>query len=249
VRSFRRLILMCCCLMAAFALAGCAAILPAAPAPTAAPARTPSPSATPVPAAPNPLGVYFGAFSDACAPFQAQLSALGAKDAAYVDETLSVQGHIQRLQQFFLAPSGLWQSDDEGAVWSGILFGAIDGTGTVQKIPGGCAFTCTFSDKTYENPPGGIEGALIGNRLTGAWNEEGVEPREGEIEKTPGGFFSLVTWGDERTALSLEGDTLYFGADAAAGASSLPPGAWAGWSLCNGVIRDVSAATNSSVTK
>lgn len=239
-----RLTFLCCWMAVILALTGCAALLHKAAAPTHAPSPTPAPTATPVPETPNPLGAYFGAFTDACAPYQAQLATLANQDAAYVEKMLAVQGHIQHLQGLFLAPSQLYQDPNDNTQWGGLLFGALDGTGTISTIPGGYAFDCTPSD----NSLGDINGSLKSGRLVGEWAQDSGEPRRGEIDTTGGGYFSLAEWDGAHTALAIENGVLYFGADVTASASSLAPEAWAGWTMRGGAITaTASSATNSSL--
>ena len=244
MNRFRR-ILLCCCMVVVLALTGCAALLPAVSTPKATPLPTPTPAVAQTSDVPNPLGVYLNGFSATCAPFQAQLTALSDKDAAYVEKSLALQAHIQHLRELFLAPSQLFQDEGDSTQWSGMLFGALDGTGTVTTIPGGYSFDCALTDDSQ----GDINGTLKDDRLAGEWAREDGEIRRGEIVKTAAGYFSLAEWGEERTALSIENGVLYFGADVTASASSLAPQSWAGWSIQNGAVLQVpSAATASSAT-
>ncbi len=246
-RAFvNRLLLFACALAIAILCSGCAMLLRPArtPAPVLAEEAEKEPEETPVPEEENPLKVFLNGFYHAYEPYGDALHALSKEDSSAVDEALALEQHILRLKQLFGAQAGLWQNPNDKKTWDGILFGGVEGTGSVVKTMDGCTFTCTFTEL------GSISGSLSANVLSGQWSQQDGTLRSGTITKTDTGYAASVNWDGENVLLLIENNILSFGTgiQAAATASSLPVEQWADWHFKDGKFAmPLEAATSSSI--
>ncbi len=243
-RAFRNRLLPFACAFAIMLLcSGCAMLRPApTPAPVLFEAVQEEPEETPVPEEENPLKVFLNGFYQAYAPYDAALRALSGEDSSAVDEALAAERHILRLKQLFSAQAELWQNPNDKETWDGILFGGMEGTGSVQKTLDGCTFTCALTEL------GSITGSLKSGTLLAQWVQQGAAARSGTIVKTDTGYAASVSWDGENVLLLIEDDALSFGTgmQATATVSSLPREQWANWHLKDGTL-SAAVATSSSI--
>lgn len=244
-RVANRLLLSACALILLLC-SGCAMFLrPAAtPAPVLAEEPETQPQETPVPEEENPLNVFLNGFYQAYAPLEDALNALSEEDTSAIDEALLLEKHMLRLKQLFDAQARLLQNPTDHNTWDGILFGGVEGTGSVTKTADGCTFSCVL------NGAGNITGSLKGGVLVAEWMQLEGAIRSGTIIKTDTGYAASLDWGGEDILLLIEGDTLYFGAGVAiaTGSSLLPYEEWADWRLTDGRLSaPVPMATSSSI--
>lgn len=212
------------------------------PAPVLAEVAEEEPEETPIPEEENPLKVFLDGFYQAYAPDGDALHALSKEDSSAVDEALALEQHILRLKQLFSAQAGLWQNPNDNKTWDGILFGVVEGTGSVVKTMDGCTFTCTLTQN------GSIEGSLKGGTLFAQWMQQDGTNRSGTITKTDTGYTASVNWDGENVLLQIENNMLSFGTgmQATATASSLPVEQWANWHFKDGKLAVPQAAATSS---
>ncbi len=199
---------------------------------------TPSPAVTPqqVSSAPeleNPLAEFWNRFEQAGEPcfFQLDAQADSGQNIEMLDKTLALSQHMQRLQQMFFALTGLGQSGETAAGWSGMLVGGSEGTGDIEATQQGYTFTCDFSDSST------LSGTLQHDVLRGEWSKQDRQSRIGEILLAKTGWYSLCNWEDGNSLLFISDDTLWFaqGVDGLPSASQSPAD-WADWSYRDGAF-------------
>ncbi len=231
-------------LAAALLCCGCASFIPqTAPAPVLEPEEAEEPEETPVPEEENPLKVFLDGFYAVYQPYGETLEALSKNDSAAVDEALAAEQHIQRLQQLFSAQASLLQDPNDKRTWNGMLFGGMEGTGSVEKTLDGCTFTCAITK--WGIARGSIRGSLKGNALTAKWEQEGIV-RSGAILQTETGYNAWVDWDGESVMLLMEDGILSYGNGAQATASSLSQEQWARWYLKDGKLFQAEPAATAS---
>lgn len=228
-----RLLPFACALIILLLCSGCAMLLPApTPTPVMIEQVQKEPEETPVPEEENPLKAFLNGFYQAYAPYDAALRALSEEDSSAVDEALAAERHMLRLKQLFNAQADLWQNPSDKELWDGILFGGMEGTGSVRKTSDGCTFSCTLTEL------GSITGSLKGMTLVAQWAQQDEVTRSGAIIKTDTGYAASVHWDGEEVLLLIDDDVLSFGAgrQATATVSSLSPDQWASWCLKDGIL-------------
>ena len=252
LREFRNWAYVVCMGMAALLLVGCAMIF--GPTATPAPAIAEEPQeeiqATPVPEPVNPLKAFLNGFYEVYTPCDDALNALMEQDNAAVDEALAAARHIQRLRQLFDAQAGLLVNPYDPSTWDGILFGGMEGTGSVTRTADGCVFSCTLTnDMDTEDGTNTISGSLKGNLLFGEWVKQDGSICSGTILKTKTGYCAYVNWAGESTMMLVEDGVLSYGVDVEtpSTASSLQQGGtWVNWYLQQGALVEHTADTTVS---
>ncbi len=229
-----------CCLPAILTLCACTPQVPAET--TIMPEETPTVQ-TPAPQREdNPVEVFWNRFEEAYVPYRTAMDmAAGTPERiGLLDKALTLDLHLQRLQQMFLALTSLRQNDDNRELWDGMLFGAMEGTGSVAGTAGNCTFSCTFSDTSQ------LRGELKNDKLESVWQGEGWTVRRGEILHTDAGWYALVVWEDTNSLLNIAEDALWFRenlADISISDMPLPPAEWADWGYQNGSFLESDGST------
>lgn len=237
------------CILTAL-LAGCAR-QEAPPAATPAPTPQITPVVTPAPR--NPVDEVLRRFRAVYEPYLEDLNTAVEQTPAYLQMDMDVREQLLRMQMVLQPPAGLLVEQATGAEaadeateaesWSGPLFGAWGGSGSISGSYGDAAFSCALTDG------GRITGMLMGSAIDGVWEEYletdiPILDADGEVERYEGayhpvcsislalakqGWVLAVDWRGEHTLLCIADDALYFAKDRAVQAAYSSPADWADW--------------------
>ena len=215
------------CALVLLLCSGCAMVpRPAAtPAPVLAETVEEEPTKTPVPEEENPLNTFLNGFYQAYEPLEDELRKLSEEDNSAIDEALMLEKHMLRLKQLFDAQAALLQNPSDNKIWDGILFGGVEGTGSVIKTADGCTFSCTLA------AGGNITGSVKKDVLVAEWKQQDDSLRSGTVVKTSTGYAASVECEGETVLLLIENDVLFFGKGMAATGDYLPYERWVDWRL------------------
>lgn len=220
-----------CCLSAILTLCACTPQVPAKT--TIMPEETPT-IQTPAPQREeNPIEVFWDGFYEAYTPYQATMDKAAGmpNQIRLLDKALTLELHLQRLQQMFLSLTSLRQNGDKSELWDGMFFGAMEGTGSIAGTEDNCTFSCTFSDTSQ------LRGELKNDKLESVWQSEGWTIRRAQILHADTGWYAWVVWEDTNSLLYIAEDALWF-SERLAGISILDmttlPAEWADWGFQNG---------------
>lgn len=217
---------------------------------------TPTPISTPAatPAPRNPVEEVLGRFQAAYAPFLEDMGTVAAQTPAYLWMEMDAREQLLRMQMVLQPPAGLLRTESgetdasedalEAGGWSGLLFGAWSGSGSISGKFGDATFSCTLADG------GRISGMLLGSAVDGIWEEYletdiPILDEDGEIDGYEGayhpvcsvsmalaevGWVLAVDWRGEQTLLCVAEDAVYFAKDRVLQAAyGSAPQEWADW--------------------
>lgn len=208
--------------------------------PAATPAATPAPTPTDTSRPRNPVAEVLDRFQAAYAPSLQEMDVAITQSPEYLPLVMDLQEHLYRMQMVLQPPAGLFaevdaalatdvaQGDEDTvpptSTWSGLLFGAWSGSGSISGSFGDAQFSCTLADG------GRITGMLLGSAIDGLWEEyretdTPILDEEGEVTGYEGvyhpvcevsmalaqeGWLLAVDWRGEQALLCVAEDAVYF---------------------------------------